>query len=524
MSINTNASVAMLDGIFLRMPMGVAHFDCDGRLTRCNPTWQEYVGDVGMLLPESDIVGLSLFQQLPGNEETLQHFFQSALAGNAIDRDAVRFTVDDETFYWDIASIPAPTAEGEPGVLLVVADVTQRVQSRRWLERQVQDRTRRLSALYEVMAVASEAPNLSIMLHRLLPRVLAAVRSNGGAIMLIRGSTRTMELAADSGLPEGFPVRLDDIEPQQLFSLWDEWLGLDEGDLDTTTWPLAPKLRASKGACYLTVPISANEACLGLLIVTRVRRRIFNQDDIALLNSVADQIGIAIENIRLRLAQERLAILEERNRLARELHDSVTQSLYSLTLFAEAGRRHAKAGNSDQAMAFLERLGETGQQALKEMRLLVHKLRPAVLVQEGLHGALQHRLNAVERRAGVTATLTIEPGLNLQPALEDAIYYIAQEALNNALKHAHASSVWVTVHKDKSGLVILEVQDNGSGFDPVLANAGGGFGLVSMRERAERFQGSIEIESNALNGATIRAILRSGPGKGSSRGEPDGRE
>ena len=198
-------------------------------------------------------------------------------------------------------------------------------------------------------------------------------------------------------------------------------------------------------------------------------------------------------------------IVEERNRLARELHDSVTQSLYSVTLFAEAGRRMIATGESEQAAGYLEEVAETGQQALKEMRLLVHRLRPSVLAEKGLVYAIQHRLNAVEGRAGIIRRFDYEVDLTLSPAMEEAIYYITQEALNNALKHAKASEVTVLLLGDENGKLELQIVDNGRGFDPSLASKTGGLGLTSMKERADMLGGMVTCTSVVGQGTTLLA-------------------
>lgn len=210
------------------------------------------------------------------------------------------------------------------------------------------------------------------------------------------------------------------------------------------------------------------------------------------------------DRVQLSEAQARAA-LEERQRLARELHDSVTQSLYSLTLLAEAGRRAAGAGDLDRVAGFLARLGEVAQQALKEMRLLVFELRPLVLETEGLVGALQHRLDAVEKRAGLRTQLVAETVPALPAALEHGLYRIAQEALNNALKHSGATAVTVAV-RAAAAQIELEITDNGRGFDPAAVPDQGGLGLVSIHERAEALGGRVDL--TAQPGAGTRLVVR----------------
>ena len=201
-----------------------------------------------------------------------------------------------------------------------------------------------------------------------------------------------------------------------------------------------------------------------------------------------------------------MVLLEERNRLARELHDAVTQSLYSLTLFSEIARNLAKSRDLNQLEHYLTRLSETSQHALKEMRLLVYELRPLELEEGGLIRALEQRLEAVERRAGIEARLLVDGTIELPPSVEDGLYRVAQEALNNSLKHAAATSVTVRVIAD-AHVVALQVEDNGRGFNPDTVHTKGGMGLDNMRGRAQELGGSLTILSQPEAGTTVKVIV-----------------
>jgi PAS domain S-box-containing protein len=206
------------------------------------------------------------------------------------------------------------------------------------------------------------------------------------------------------------------------------------------------------------------------------------------------------------------ALREERERMARELHDSVTQSLYSLTLFGDAGRQEAARGNVTQAAYYLGRISETSVQALKEMRLLVYQLRPAVLEDQGIVGALEYRLSAVERRAGVKAKLIADEGLSLPMHIAEGLYRIAQEALNNILKHAEATQVTARLERQHEA-VALTIEDNGLGFDPAAVSQGG-LGLISMRERASGLGGTVTVRSAPGQGTTVTAVIALTDGAG----------
>lgn len=235
------------------------------------------------------------------------------------------------------------------------------------------------------------------------------------------------------------------------------------------------------------------------------RGRVMQQDgaDALLVGFIIDHT----ERMHTLQGQEKqIAIMEERNRLARELHDSVTQSLYSLTLFAEAGRNLSQQGEFERAGAIFDDLLSTGQQALKEMRLMVHKLRPSLLEKEGLVRAVQQRLNAVEGRAGVHHQLILEGSLTLPPEVEDALYFVAQEALNNMLKHANATQVAVTLRQTDDNVTLI-VADDGEGFVWKTAVASDGIGLHSMRERVEALGGDILFEATVGQGCTVTATI-----------------
>ena len=199
------------------------------------------------------------------------------------------------------------------------------------------------------------------------------------------------------------------------------------------------------------------------------------------------------------------AAQEERQRLARDLHEAVTQSLYSASLMAEAARRHSSTADLSTTSEYIARLSELSQQALRQLRLLVYELRPTVLEQEGLAGALRHRLEAVEQRAGIQARLMDECDAIIPAAVQNELFLIAQEALNNSLKHAAASAVTVIVGAAPDS-VWLEVRDNGRGFD-LDSEAAHGLGLNSLRERMARLGGLLAVESVPGGGAIVRAQL-----------------
>ena len=200
-------------------------------------------------------------------------------------------------------------------------------------------------------------------------------------------------------------------------------------------------------------------------------------------------------------AQE-LAALQERQRLARELHDSVSQALYGISLWAHTVREALESSEPEQAEAAIEDVLTLAEAGLAEMHALIFELRPESLETEGLVAALTKQVEALRARYKLTveAELVDEPDLSLEK--KEALYRIAQEALHNIVKHARASNVVLRLARQERG-VFLEVCDNGKGFDPT-GPFPGHLGVRSMRERVTKIDGTLTIESAAGQGTCIR--------------------
>jgi PAS domain S-box-containing protein len=216
-------------------------------------------------------------------------------------------------------------------------------------------------------------------------------------------------------------------------------------------------------------------------------------------------VGIAEDITEQMQALQSTAADEERRRLARQLHDSVTQSLYSLTLMTNGWAAMSENGKLENPAESFRQLENLGVQALGEMRLLIHQLRPPTLEEMGLAGALQERLDAVERRLGLEAQLFIEGDLERLPRqVEEELFHITQEALNNTLRHAEASNILVRLVVE-NGSARLTIEDDGRGFN--LTHANGGLGLTSMRERAESVSGQFQLTSGNGNGTLVDVVI-----------------
>lgn len=262
---------------------------------------------------------------------------------------------------------------------------------------------------------------------------------------------------------------------------------------------------------YLGVPLVIGNEVYGSLGLYYTEPQQFEGEEIELGMSLANQAVLAIENARLRVQAERAAVSAERNRIARELHDSVSQALYGIALGTRTVRtlvdRQPLEDNIKTTLANpLEYVLSLADAGLAEMRALIFELRPDALEKEGLVVALTKQAEAVRARhkLDVRTELCDEPSA-LSLTTKEALYRVAQEALNNLIKHAHATRVDLRLDCSADALT-LEVQDDGVGFDP-QAEYLGHMGLHTMRERVVRLGGALHIESAPGQGTTVQVSL-----------------
>ncbi|WP_419993802.1 GAF domain-containing protein [Streptomyces boninensis] len=280
-------------------------------------------------------------------------------------------------------------------------------------------------------------------------------------------------------------------------------------------WPKAhPTLKD-----FLGVPIVDGDEILGALFLAnkncpegerRQGKCAFTAEDEALLQTLAAHAAIALTNARLYERSRELTIAEERTRLAHELHDAVSQKLFSLRLTAQAA---AALVDRDPARAKdeLSQVAALAAEAADELRAAVVELRPAALDEDGLVATLATHAQVLDRAHEARVTFESSPSVRALPASqEEAVLRVAQEALHNALRHADAGTVEVTLARRGQG-VALTVRDDGVGFDPsAVRSAGRHLGLVSMRDRAAGVGGSLTVESEPGKGTVIELEVPGG--------------
>ncbi|ARJ50111.1 GAF domain-containing sensor histidine kinase [Staphylococcus lutrae] len=237
---------------------------------------------------------------------------------------------------------------------------------------------------------------------------------------------------------------------------------------------------------HATVPLRSGNEQFGLLNVATPFTTHYSDEDLELLESVAFQIGSAIKRIDLNQQEKEAARINERNRLARDLHDSVNQMLFSLKLTAHAAGQITQEETSKRAFAQIE---ETSQNAVNEMRALIWQLKPV-----GLEKGLVHALKNYAKLIDIEIDITIHGLIDLENTIETHLYRVIQEAMNNTKKHAQTHRMMVTLNQTESHLIVNLI-DEGIGFDVTTIHQDDRHGLSNMRQRIKVLKGTMDMNS-----------------------------
>ncbi|MFG2261336.1 GAF domain-containing sensor histidine kinase [Streptomyces sp. NPDC048720] len=266
---------------------------------------------------------------------------------------------------------------------------------------------------------------------------------------------------------------------------------------------------------FLGLPVKDGEEVIAALFLANKRCPKpegscgFTEEDEELLAILAQHAAIALTNARLYERSRELTIAEERSRLAHELHDAVSQKLFSLRLTAQAA---AALVDRDPARAKgeLHQVAVLAAEAADELRAAVVELRPAALDEDGLVATLRTQIQVLDRAHTARVSFAANGFRALPAAQEEAVLRVAQEALHNALRHSGAEHVRVTVDR-RGGGAVLRVADDGTGFDPTaVRRAGRHLGLVSMRDRAGGVGGTLTVHAAPGRGTTIEMEVPGG--------------
>ena len=407
-----------------------------------------------------------------------------------------------------------------PHLIVFVRNIAQQPDDDDQLPRQQPEPSQDLATLLDVSRLLTSILELPPLLDLILAQLNRVADFTGASIWLL--DEDGLVLVADRA-PEGHATEEGLRIPRERVSWVDavpEAVIVADVQDDRDDSPGARSYRAAVGSrfsyshSWMRIPLIYQEKTIGMISLSHREPGHFTPNHATLALAIANQAAIAITNARLLEQAQEIAALEERQRLARELHDSVTQALFSTTLHARAAQLAFEQAGLDPAGSLGRSIAEVRtltQGALAEMRALIFELRPGALAEEGLVHALRKQAAALSAREGIDIQIVApDARLPLPPRTEEHLYRIALETLHNVLKHAAAQSVAVRFEQRTEGLLVLEIADDGVGFDATRAHPGH-IGLKSMAERASAIGATLEIESARGQGATVRVWLPAVP-------------
>lgn len=390
---------------------------------------------------------------------------------------------------------------GKSLVAFIMPDVTDQLRSSREAE-----------ALARLAAATTFAGTLDSTMDKLAEAVVCATGSDACSVTMIERDPLRVRFLGTSGLPPGYAKEFERIwladDPRRQLEEYVKaervvTVGARQALLQDPRWSaLHHHLQGVSWDTVVSSPLQYRGRLLGSLNCYYEPGHEVAEDETRFMQAIADQAAGAVENARLFLEVQEKAVLEERQRLARELHDSVSQALYGIGLGARTALVHLERSpqRAEEPLTYVLSLAEG---ALAEMRALIFELRPDDLDREGLVAALRRHIAALRVRYGLTVHEDLGDDPQMAPATRLALYRIGQEALHNVARHAQAREVHVSMTQVENG-INLEVVDDGIGFDPSELFPGH-LGLRSMRERAERLGGRFSIKSASGKGTHVTA-------------------
>lgn len=408
----------------------------------------------------------------------------------------------------------------------IVRDITQRVLTQQTLERLVEDRTQELErrqrvsqGLRETLAVLNSDRPIAEILDHIVGQAIRLLAAGAAAVYGLDPSDQMLRIRSARGLDPDYVARIqftvgeertvgEAVAHRRPVAVSDLRVGVEQiaDRLDPVKRALLGRLVTHFGA-LIAVPLVVKADVYGGLVVYYHEPREFSAEETALTVALGDQAALAIENARLRQHHEEAAAAAERNRLARDLHDSVAQSLFSVNLIAGVIPRLWE-GAPEEAKRRLEELRDIARGALAEMRTLLLELRPAALLEMELGELLQQLADATAGRGRLPVAVAVTGQGPLPPEVQLALYRIAQEAVNNATKHARASRCAVVVDRSPTR-ARLTISDDGRGFDATRVSRTH-HGISIMRERAAAIGAALTVKSDVGRGTTVDVAWAAG--------------
>lgn len=401
--------------------------------------------------------------------------------------------------------------EREIGLISAMARQAATAIENAFLFSQTEKRVRQLEALTLIASSFSLEVPFEELMDGMAEQIVRATTATAAAVITAESPAAPLRVVGIARLPEGFAAQMEETYRQgggtTVRTAMKEMRTLYQQDLrrqrlvDARYTAASGELQRQSWDSLLLAPVIYGNKAQGVLLLGYPLGIDPDEEERKFIEAVADQTALVLENARLYRRASAAAALEERQRLARELHDSVSQALYGIALGARTARRRIGEDGPANVVEPLDYVLSLAEAGLTEMRALIFELRPESIATEGLVAAIGRQVAATQARYGVkvTATLAAEPDISLDA--KEALYRIAQESMHNTVKHARATNISVKlVHEPDE--VRLEVQDDGQGFDP-SGEFPGHLGLRSMQERARDIGGTLEIQSAPGEGTRI---------------------
>ena len=443
----------------------------------------------------------------PESHALFRENIQTAEPGGMLDSLVVHIRRDGSPFHVEVRRSMI-NYRGRPCLLSTIRDVSQRIQTEKTLSDQIEARRREQATLLAISHTL--ASTLELQPGLILDQLHEIIEYTHGGLFALEDSTLvTLAMRGAQHLEQSAPIRIHLDTPENMDALFNKHRPIRIADVWSDD-PQAQFLRSllDEGAAVLLkgmqswmwVPLAVRGRLIGGVGVAETTKDYFTAHHADLALSVADQSAITMVNAELYGQAQALAVLEERQRLARNLHDAVNQSLFSAGLIAEVLPRLWER-DQEEARHSLEDLRRLTRGALAEMRVLLAELRPSTLTDSDL-GDLLHLLgNALSGRTNLPVAVTVTGEFILPAEVQVAFYRVCQEALYNVAKHAKASQVEINL-KQEGAVIELRIRDDGQGFDPEQTFSGH-YGLSMMREYAEAAGALLSVTSQPGHGTEL---------------------
>jgi PAS domain S-box-containing protein len=455
-----------------------------------------------------EFIGLQLMAFIhPDSQHGFSERVRAFQSDGVLDTRTLHVARDGTTFYaeWHGAAF---TYQGRPCLLGIVRDVSERIEAEQSLHQRVEIRTHEQSTLLEISHTL--ASTLELKPGLILDQLRKIIDYAHGGLFALEGSSLvTLAMRGTKQLEQFEPVHIQLNTPETLIALFNGHRPIRIVDVWSDD-PQAQFLRSllDDGAAVLLegmqswmwVPLAVRGRIIGGVGVAHAKRNYFTAHHADLALSVANQAAITMINAELYGHAQELAVLEERQRLARNLHDAVNQSLFSAGLIAEVLPRLWER-DQDEARRSLEDLRRLTRGAMAEMRALLAELRPSTLTDSDLGELLRLLGNALEGRTSLPVIINVSGEITLPAEVQIAFYRVCQESLNNVAKHAEARKVELDL-KQVGDLIELRIRDDGRGFN-TKQTFSGHYGLGMMNERAEAVGALLTVTSQPGQGTEL---------------------